>query len=99
VCPLLFLIVNVPGNLGSLLVMLVLSPVFFIILLRFGILAAIIALCLDAIIKGIRAFLTLSSWYSGYGYAALLILGVIVLYAFHTSLGGRPLFCTPRLGD
>jgi len=37
---------------------------------------------------------------SGYSFAALRILAAIVLYAFRTSLGDRPIFgTTPRLDD
>ena len=40
-----------------------------------------------------------TTWYSGTGYAALTIFAAIVLYAFRTSLGGRPVFGTPQLDD
>jgi hypothetical protein len=40
-----------------------------------------------------------SSWYAGFGYAALAILAAIVLYSFRTSLGGRPLISAPHLDD
>jgi hypothetical protein len=100
VCVLIFSLSNAPiGNLWSFLVIIVLSPIFFIVLIRFGFVTAIIALFVDAIIVGLPAFLEPSAWYSGYGYAALLILAVIVLYAFRYSLGGRPIFGTPRLDD
>ena len=98
-CVLIFSLANAPGNLWSFLVIIVLSPIFFIVLIRFGFVTAIIALFVDAIIVGLPAFLEPSAWYSGYGYAALLILAVIVLYAFRYSLGGRPIFGTPRLDD
>ena len=38
-----------------------------------------------------------SAWYSGYGFAALLIFAAVVLYAFRNSLGGRPLLGAPPL--
>jgi hypothetical protein len=40
-----------------------------------------------------------SAWYSGYGYLALSIWAAIVLYAFRTSLGGRPLLASSHLDD
>jgi hypothetical protein len=41
----------------------------------------------------------ISAWYSSYGFAALAIFAAIVLYAFRTSLGGRPLLAPSRLDD
>jgi hypothetical protein len=32
-----------------------------------------------------------TSWYAGYGYAALFLIAAIAFYGFHTSLGGRPM--------
>ncbi len=98
-CVLLFSLMMGPGNLWSFLVTLVLTPIFFIVLMRFGALAAIFALFVDAVIREMPAFMAPSAWYSGYGYAALIIVGVIVLYAFYTSLGGRPVFGTPQLDE
>jgi hypothetical protein len=43
--------------------------------------------------------LDVSAWYSRYGFAVLAIFAAIVLYAFRTSLGGRPMFGTPRLDE
>jgi hypothetical protein len=40
-----------------------------------------------------------SAWYAGYGYAVLAVFAAIVLYAFRTSLGGRPLLAPSRLDD
>jgi len=34
----------------------------------------------------------LSAWYSGTGLTGLALLVAFALYAFHTSLGGQPLF-------
>jgi hypothetical protein len=31
-------------------------------------------------------------WYAGTGFAGLLLLAGMTAYAFHTSLGGRPVF-------
>ena len=41
----------------------------------------------------------LSAWYSGVGLAGLLLLLGLTLYAFHTSLGGRPMFGARLLDD
>ena len=39
------------------------------------------------------------AWYSPYGYLILAIFLEIALYAFRTSLGGRPLLAAARLDD
>ena len=41
----------------------------------------------------------LSAWYSGIGLAGLLLLLGLTPYAFHTSLGGQPLFGRAALED
>jgi hypothetical protein len=41
----------------------------------------------------------LSAWYSWIGLTGLALLFAFALYAFRTSLGGRPIFGTPRLDD
>jgi hypothetical protein len=96
---LILLLLNPPGNIWSFLATLILSSIFFIVLIRFGILPAIIALFFIAIVGRIPAFLTPSAWYSGYGYAALLILAAIVFYACHISLAGRPLIASSRFDE
>jgi hypothetical protein len=40
-----------------------------------------------------------SAWHSGIGYSALAVLAVMVLYAFRTSLGIRPLLAPSHLDD
>jgi len=40
-----------------------------------------------------------SAWYASYGYLALVTFGAMVLYAFRTSLGGRPLLAAQHLDD
>jgi tRNA A-37 threonylcarbamoyl transferase component Bud32 len=67
-------------------------------LMRFGLVACFF-LNLLSILTVIPISLSPAPWYSPYGYATLAIFFSIVLYAFYTSLGGRPLFGTPRLDD
>jgi hypothetical protein len=47
----------------------------------------------------VPATLDTSAWYFGTGLGALAVLAVIVLYAFRTSLGGRPLLAPSHLDD
>ena len=53
----------------------------------------------NALFIGGPSTLDASAWYAGYGLAALAIFAAIVLYAFRTSLGGRPLLASSRLDD
>jgi hypothetical protein len=41
----------------------------------------------------------LSAWYAGIGLAGLALLLALALYAFHTSLGGQPLFGRASIED
>lgn len=99
-CVLIWALYNSPGNLWSFIAGVVISPIFFIALTRFGLLAAVHSLLANLIISAqFPTTFDASAWYSGYGYAALAIFAAIVLYAFRASLGGRPIFGTPRLDE
>jgi hypothetical protein len=69
-------------------------------MMRFGIVAGALSvftcLLLTAAPMDARAS---STWLSLYEYMALAIFAVIVLYAFRTSLGGRPLLGAPKFED
>jgi hypothetical protein len=71
---------------------------YFFVMIRFGLLSLVIIMF---VVEIFYAFpMTLSAeWYSGYSFAALAIFTAIVLHAFRTSLGNRPIFGTPRLDD
>jgi len=60
-------------------------------LLRFGLLAAIIAYAV-ADIAALGGLLNFSAWYAGMAVIPFLVIAGLVLYGFRTSLGGRPLF-------
>ena len=73
-------------------------PIYFFVFLRFGLLA------LMAFVFFMILFLSFPStiqveWYSEVVLTGLALRIAFVLYAFYTSLGGRPLFGTPRLDD
>jgi serine/threonine-protein kinase len=63
---------------------------FLILLIRFGIIAAISANVVQSIFQNFPVTYDTSAWYAETGFAALAILAVIVLYAFRTSLIRRP---------
>jgi serine/threonine-protein kinase len=75
------------------------SALWFFVLMRFGLIAATFLLFASISIRQLPTTLESSAWYAGYGYLALAILAAIVLYAFRTSLGGRPLLAPSRLDD
>ena len=69
------------------------------VLFRFGLLALASYLLFTAIFAGFPITLNLSAWYSGIGLAGLALLLGMAVYAFHTSLGGQPLFGRASLED
>jgi hypothetical protein len=72
---------------------------WFFVLMRFGLVAGMLFMFLGHLLSRFPIGFETSAWYSGTGYAALAILAVVVLYAFRTSLGGRPLITVPNLDD
>ena len=74
------------------------ATIYLIVLMRFGFVAQLFSYFSFTMLKGITT-LDASTWYSDAGFFSLAIFAVIVLYTFHTSLGGRPLFGTPRLDE
>jgi len=68
------------------------------VLLRFGILA-LIAFLFSLRIAYTFPVIQLSGWYSGIGLTGLALLVALAVYAFHTSLGGQPLFGRASLED
>jgi hypothetical protein len=75
------------------------SAILLLLLMRFGLLATAAALFFQNILVCFPITTQLSAWYSGVGLAGLLLLLGLTLYAFHTSLGGRPMFGARLLDD
>ena len=63
------------------------------ILKRFGVVSLAATFFVDSILDYPSIPMTFqpSAWYSSTGYAALIVIAAICLFAFRTSLGGRPL--------
>jgi hypothetical protein len=91
--------VNWRGDIWSLATNLVNCILYLFVLMRFGLLSIAVGTMVGVISGYFPASLDVSAWYAGYGYAALAIFAAIVLYAFRTSLGGRPLLAASRLDD
>lgn len=73
--------------------------ILVLLLMHFGLLAAIAAGFLSNLMTEFPVTPETSAWYAGVGFTALAILAVLLLYAFRTSLGGRPLFGPAQLED
>jgi len=67
------------------------------VLLRFGLLALIATEALSRFLTGVPRTLDFSAWYSGIGVASLVLVALIAIYGFRTSLAGRKLL-DPRKG-
>jgi serine/threonine protein kinase len=80
-------------------VMLLISALYLFVLMRFGLVANVFLFLWYSLLLVTPISFGSSTWYSGYGYATLAICAAIVLYAFRTSLGDRPLFGTAQLDD
>jgi hypothetical protein len=78
---------------------LIFGATWFFVLMRFGFVAAFLGQYASSIIVIFPITLDTSAWYCHYGYLVLAIFAAIVLYAFRTSLGGRPLIAAPQLDD
>ena len=99
-CLLILVLANMPVNPYIFAVLLVGNAVWLFLLMRIGLLAATLSTFASSFIL-IRFPTTLdaSAWYAPYGFAALTIFAVIVVYAFRFSLGGRPLIAASHLDD
>jgi hypothetical protein len=73
---------------------LVLVPVLYIVLVRFGLVATAMMVFFTTIDDWSPLTLDLSTWYADSTIAALLLVVAVATYGFHVSLGGRKL-----LGD
>jgi hypothetical protein len=69
------------------------------VLMRFGLVAYAFYFFSLLFFSVFPATLDASAWYSHAGFAALAIFAAIVLYAFRTSLGGRPMLGRASLED
>jgi serine/threonine-protein kinase len=61
-------------------------------LIRFGLLAAMVGFSLENLLLRQPMTLHASAWYSTAGYATLALFAALAIYGFRTSLGDRPLF-------
>ena len=60
----------------------------------FGLLPTAVALYVFLIFAALPMTLDPSQWYAGRSFGVLLLLAALAIFAFYTSLGGKPLFGT-----
>jgi hypothetical protein len=65
---------------------------FALLLLRVGLLAAVVAVYTSGLFIVFPVTMDLSSWYAGAGVAALLVLAALAGFGFTTAVAGRPVF-------
>ena len=75
------------------------AVVVLLVLTRFGLLATVAGAWFTATSFSFPITPQLSAWYSGIGLTGLVLLIGLTMYAFHTSLGGQPLFGRVSLED
>ena len=68
-------------------------------LIRFGLLTLVTNYIFYSVMKDFPLTLQGSAWYAGISLAGILLMAAIALYAFYTSLGGRPLFGGAMIED
>jgi hypothetical protein len=94
------LLSSIPGALAlehfwiSLLHSAAITGVFFLLLVRVGLVASVAAFYTWGLFVLFPVTMQMSAWYAGSGVTALLVLAALALFGFTTSLGGRP-----ALGD
>jgi serine/threonine-protein kinase len=73
--------------------------IVYFVLVRFGLLANTVLFTVAFVLLFFPITPQLSAWYSGTGLTGVVLLLGFAAYAFHTSLGGRPMFQTKLLED
>ncbi len=71
---------------------LIFSSLAVFVMIRFGLLALVTNFVVFNILQSFPLTTQGSAWYSGISLTGILLMAAIALYAFYTSLGGRPVF-------
>jgi hypothetical protein len=69
------------------------------VFIRYGLLTLIATVFFSVILSTFPITTQLSVWYAGIGITGLVLCLAMAIYAFHTSLGGQPLFGRASLED
>ncbi len=78
---------------------LILYSLTVFLLVRFGLLALIASELFGEFLGNFPLTTEVSAWYAGIGFAGILLMAAMAFYAFHTSLGGRPMFGAATLEE
>jgi hypothetical protein len=77
----------------------VISALYLFAMMRFGLVALVFLILWASLLLVVPFSFDSTAWYARYGYPNLAICAAIVIYAFRTSLGSRPLFGTAQLDE
>jgi ABC-type nickel/cobalt efflux system permease component RcnA len=75
------------------------SLLFVLVLVRLGLLAMIVALLFEHLLRALPLTLDLSTWYAGMSLVYVLIVLGLGLWGFWTALAGQPAFGGEWLKD
>jgi Protein kinase domain len=78
---------------------LIIQGVTLFLLRRLGLLWLVAALTFNGFLSRLPLTTQVSSWYAGISLAGVLLIAAMALYAFYTSLGGRPAFAGAMLEE
>jgi serine/threonine-protein kinase len=93
-----FLVAQGTGTLAVVLVpRLILSSLSVYLLIRFGVLALVAANVFNVFLASFPLTTQMSAWYADTSLAGIALMAAIAFYAFHTSLGGQPMFGASEL--
>ncbi|HUA63071.1 MAG TPA: serine/threonine-protein kinase [Verrucomicrobiae bacterium] len=68
------------------------GALFVFVIIRFGLLTAIVASTLGDFLLGLPRTLDFSLWYASMGMLPLVLMGLVAVYGFYRSVGSRPIF-------
>jgi hypothetical protein len=78
---------------------LIIQAVTVFLLRRLGLLWLVTAITFSGFLSRLPLTTQVSSWYAGISLAGVLLIAAMALYAFYTSLGGRPAFAAAILEE
>ena len=71
----------------------------FLVLIRFGFLPLVVGMTLDNVLEAFPLTAHLSAWYAEPTIFVFTVLGIVSIFSFYNSLGGKPIFGTLSLDN
>ncbi len=68
------------------------GAVFVVVIIRFGLLTAVVASTLGDFLLGLPRTLDFTQWYASMGMLPLVLMALVAVYGFYRSVGGRAIF-------